>query len=277
MTGLAVVTGCSTGIGRATAELLHEKGYDVVATMRNPDMGKDLPCRVEALDVDSDESVSELFASLGPVDVLVNNAGIPGPGPCEEVPVEEIKQVFETNFYGAVRCTQAVLPSMRARGTGAIVNVTSIAGRYAAPAQGAYNASKFALEGWTETLAGEVAEFGVRVVLIEPGVVITPIFGKVTEMPSGPYAAQGTRLITLLLGQFRNGTTAEQTAAVILESITTRDGRLRWVVGPDAEALERALRETTDEERIALSAIADDGAYWAELGRLLGPQLLPEA
>jgi NAD(P)-dependent dehydrogenase (short-subunit alcohol dehydrogenase family) len=192
------------------------------------------------------------------------------------VSVEEIKQVFETNFYGAIRCTQAVLPSMRERGTGIIVNVTSIAGRFAAPAQGAYNASKFALEGWTETLAGEVAGFGVRVVLIEPGVVITPIFGKVTDMPAGPYAAQGMRLITLLLGQFRNGTTPEQTGAVILESITTADRRLRWVVGPDAETLERALRETTDEERIALAAIADDDAYWAEVGRLLGPQLLPE-
>jgi NAD(P)-dependent dehydrogenase (short-subunit alcohol dehydrogenase family) len=277
MTSLAVVTGCSTGIGRSTAELLHEKGYDVVATMRNPDMGKDLPCRVEPLDVNDDASVAALFDRLGPVDVLVNNAGIPGPGPCEEVPVEEIKQVFETNFFGAIRCIQAVLPSMRERGAGAIVNVTSIAGRFAAPAQGAYNASKFALEGWTETLAGEVAGFGVRVVLIEPGVVITPIFGKVTEMPSGPYAAHGMRLITLLLGQFRNGTTPAQTAEVILESITTAEGRLRWVVGPDAEVLEQALLDTTAEQRIAMAAIADDDAYWAEVGRLLGPQLLPQA
>ncbi|MEY2570392.1 MAG: hypothetical protein QOE63_742 [Acidimicrobiaceae bacterium] len=270
-----MVTGCSTGIGRSTAELLHAKGYDVVATMRNPDMGADLPCRVEALDVDDDASVAALFGQLGPVDVLVNNAGVVGPGPCEEAPLSLLRSVFETNFFGAVRCAQAALPGMRTRGHGCIVNVTSMAGRFAAAGQGAYNASKFALEGWTETLAAEVAQFGVRVVLIEPGVVITPIFGKVTEMPSGPYAHQGMRLISLLLGQFRNGTTPEQAAAIIHESVVTDAPRLRWVVGPDAVLLERCLGETTAEQRIALAAIPDDDTYWAELGRLFGPELLP--
>jgi len=275
MAELAVVTGCSTGIGRSTAELLHAKGYDVVATMRNTDMGAELPCRVEALDVDDDASVAALFDQLGPVDVLVNNAGVPGPGSCEEAPLDLVHGVFETNFFGAVRCLQAVLPGMRTRGKGCVVNVTSIAGRFAAAGQGAYNASKFALEGWTETLAAEVAQFGVRVVLIEPGVVITPIFGKVTEMPSGPYAHQGMRLISLLLGQFRNGTTPEQTAEVIHESMTTATPRLRWTVGPDAALLERKLGETTADERIALSAVPDDDAYWAELERLFGPELRP--
>lgn len=174
---VAVVTGCSTGIGFATAAALARLGHEVIAGMRNPSgapelaqlaTAEKLPITVIRMDVDSDESVRSsfqtVFAEKGRIDVLVNNAGIVRGGPVEELEIEEFHKVMETNFFGALRCTQAVLSKMREQRSGHIVNVSSLAGRVAVAGQGAYAASKWALEAATEILAQEVwrLEFGWR-------------------------------------------------------------------------------------------------------------------
>jgi NAD(P)-dependent dehydrogenase (short-subunit alcohol dehydrogenase family) len=141
--------------------------------------------------------------------------------------------------------------------------------------QGAYTASKFALEGWTETLAYEVAPFGIRVVLIEPGVVITPIFEKEYPPASPLYEAQGNRLLNLLLSNTRHGTMPEHAAAVILEAATSDEDRLRWTVGPDAEQLLERHFATSDADRLAAHRETDDEAYWAAMTKIYGPEVMP--
>src|SRR5262249_22965898 len=183
---IAVVTGTSTGIGFATALRLARQGYRVFAGMRNLAKADPLraaaarlPVEIVELDVTSPASVGRTFETIaahGPVDVLVNNAGIGGATPLELTPEDEHRRMFETNYFGAIRCIQAVLPAMRERRHGAIVNVTSIAGLVATPNQIAYSASKWALECAGEALAHEVRRFGVRVMNVTPGLVMTSIF-----------------------------------------------------------------------------------------------------
>ena len=176
--GTAFVTGTSTGIGFATAESLARAGHDVIATMRNPDRAPalaelarrdNLSIAVMPMDVDSDASVTgtigEVLATRGRIDVLVNNAGVGGAGSVEETRLATFRQVMETNYFGALRCLQAVLPGMRARKSGLIINVTSIAGRIASTGQPAYSASKFALGALSECLAAEVKGHGIRVAI----------------------------------------------------------------------------------------------------------------
>ena len=183
MARIAVVTGTSSGIGLATSLELARKGHRVFAGMRNPAKAgplreaaikESLPVEVIELDVTSQDSVARAFAAVraqGPVDVLVNNAGIGGATPLEFVPEVEHRQIFETNYFGAIRCIQAVLPEMRERRAGAIVNISSMSGRLATPNQIPYSASKWALESAGEALAVEVRRFGIRVVNVEPGVI----------------------------------------------------------------------------------------------------------
>src|SRR5436853_208598 len=186
----AIITGCSTGIGRATAIELTARGYDVVATARRKDTLDDLKVsRTLELDVDSDASVAAAAGAVGPVDVLVNNAGFGVEGAIETVPLAEVRRMFETNVFGAARMIQAFVPSMRERGTGAVVNVTSTAGIAAPPLGGYYAASKFALEALSEALHLEVGHFGVRVLVIEPGVIETQFGANVLDHRNepGPY------------------------------------------------------------------------------------------
>jgi NAD(P)-dependent dehydrogenase (short-subunit alcohol dehydrogenase family) len=167
-----LITGCSTGFGREAAIELARRGHQVVATARRPETLVDLDVSSRlTLDVDSDESVSEAVAQAGEIDALVNNAGWSAHGPIEKVPLPEVRRMFETNFFGAARMIQAIAPKMRARKRGVIVNVSSMAGRVAAPLMGFYAASKFALEGLSEALQFELGHFGIRVVVIEPGFV----------------------------------------------------------------------------------------------------------
>ena len=188
---VALVTGTSTGIGLATAAALGRAGHNVYATMRNPERAPELfqlagaeklPIKILTMDVDNDASVSravgEVLADVGRVDVLVNNAGVQGSGPIEEIPLAEFRRVMETNYFGVLRCIQAVLPGMRKQRDGHIVNVSTIGGRIAGLSQGPYCGSKFALEAVSEILAGEVKAFGIRVAIVEPGVTETPIFAK---------------------------------------------------------------------------------------------------
>ena len=159
--GRALITGCSSGFGRATAIELKARGHEVVATARRPETLDDLDVDARlALDVTDDASVAAAVAAAGQVDALVNNAGINVAGPVEKVPVDEVRRLFETNVFGALRMTQAVLPQMRARRGGTIVNVSSINGRVAQPLAGFYAATKFALEAMSEALHFEAGHFG---------------------------------------------------------------------------------------------------------------------
>lgn len=185
-----LITGTSKGIGYDAALQLARAGYDVIATMRNPD-GSDLgasaeaaslPVTIRQLDVDDDLSVAEVFSEFGDVDILVNNAGILSCEAIEDESLQKFRAVMETNFFGAVKCCKAVVPAMRKRGSGCIINITSVAGLAAFAPDAAYSASKFALEAFTEILAQEVNAFGVRVALVEPGIITTPM--TTTALPA---------------------------------------------------------------------------------------------
>jgi len=189
--GIALVTGTSSGIGFATAVSLARRGHTVVATMRNVQAATDLlkvvqseklPVKVAALDVTDDASVeraiSQVLVEHGAIDILVNNAGIGSGGSVEELPLSAFREVMETNFFGGLRCLKAVVPSMRKRRQGLIINITSIAGRMAMAPAAAYASSKWAFEALSECLAQEMKAFNVRVAIIEPGVIAAPIFTK---------------------------------------------------------------------------------------------------
>src|SRR5262245_25132486 len=247
---IAVVTGTSTGIGFATSLRLARHGFHVFAGMRNLAKADplhaaaaeaNLPIETVPLDVTSTESVSRAFAMVaerGPVGVLVNNAGIGGASPLELTPEDEHHLMFETNYFGAIRCIQAVLPGMRERRCGAIVNVTSVVGIVATPNQVPYSASKWALECVGEALAGELFRFGVRVVNVEPGVIMTNIFENSAEstryVKTSPYQPVMRRNGKLYSAGFRVAAQPQQVADAILESITTPHYKLRWPVGGDA-------------------------------------------
>ena len=274
---IAVVTGTSTGIGYATALHLTANGYRVFAGMRNlakagplrEDARKaDLPVEVIELDVTSSDSVDRAFAQVaarGPVEVLVNNAGIGGATPLELVPEDEHRAMFETNYFGAIRCIQAVLPGMRERRRGAIVNVTSIAGLIATANQAPYSASKFALECAGEALAIEVRRFGIRVVNVEPGVIMTKIFENSAAATrydkTSPYKQTMRRNGKLFTAGFRAAAQPEEVARTILEAITTPSYKLRWPVGADALGLAAGRPKLSDEQFIALGDELDDDEY----------------
>jgi NAD(P)-dependent dehydrogenase (short-subunit alcohol dehydrogenase family) len=286
---IAVVTGTSTGIGFATALHLARNGYRVFAGMRN--LAKagpleeaaaehDLSLEVIRLDVTEADSVAEAFEAVrghGPVDVLINNAGIGGATPLELTPESEHRQMFETNYFGAVRCIQEVLPTMRERGRGAIVNVTSMEGRMAVPNQIPYSASKWALEAVGEALAHEVARFGVRVVNVEPGVIMTSIFENSAETTrydkTSPYKQIMRRNGKMFAAGFRIGTPPERVAETILEAINTDDYRLRWPVGEDAEGMLKGRAAITDEAWVAMGEDLTDEEYNGNYRRWFGIEL----
>jgi short-subunit dehydrogenase len=247
----ALVTGCSSGIGRATAVELTKRGFDVVATARRPKSIDDLDVAATlALDVDSADSVAAAVAAAGPIDALVNNAGFGVMGPAERVPLAEVEKMFQTNCFGVFRMVQAVLPQMRERGSGTIVNVTSLAGRVAPPLDAYYSASKFAVEGFTEALHYEVGHFGIRVVLVEPGVIETR-FGDnarhfaMEEPPYDEMVAQWDHARGKLPGA-DDAPGAELVAAAIADAIEAKEYRLRHPVGSDAELVTTVRAELDD-------------------------------
>lgn len=274
---VAVVTGTSTGIGLTTSLHMARNGYQVFAGMRNlakaeslqqAAAAESLPIEVVSLDICDSDSVASAFAAVaevGAVDVLVNNAGIGGASPLELTPLAEHKQMFETNYFGAVRCIQAVLPDMRERGSGCIVNITSAVGLQATPNQIAYSASKWALECLGEALAHEMYRFGVRVVNIEPGVIMTSIFENSTEQTrydkQSPYQPLMRRNGKVFGAGFKRAVQADIVAETILEAITTDDFQLRWPVGADAEGLMAARHVLSSEEWVRMGADLSDQEY----------------
>jgi len=268
---VAVVTGSSSGIGFETSLLLAKNGFFTYATMRNLDksnkiidlkLKEKLPLEVLELDVTDDKSVKEAIEMIaneqGTVNVLVNNAGYALVGPLEELSIQEFKEQFETNVFGAIRVTQAVLPIMRKQRHGTIVNISSIAGRIGFPLTSAYVSSKFALEGLSESMAYEIDQFGITVILIEPGVIKTNFdhnlkLGKkvsTTNDRNSPYADITEKRIAGFKPRFENGLPAIEVAKVILKAIRSRNvpSESRYLVGNDAFKLMEIRNNKSDKE-----------------------------
>jgi NAD(P)-dependent dehydrogenase (short-subunit alcohol dehydrogenase family) len=289
-TPVSVVTGANSGIGRATAIHLASQGHDVYGTVRATAKTDKLQAMAEqagvevhlvALDVADDDSVRDGFTRIldaaGRVDHLVNNAGVGGNAVAEECPSSLFLDVFNINVVGAARCTRAVLPQMRERGSGSIVNITSIAGRVAAIGQSPYSTSKFALEGLSEGLAQELAPFGIRVVIVEPGVTKSAIFAKNVDAPSstGAYDAHYRRMFQFYAAGLAAATDPFEVAAVIHHAITTPDPDLRYTVSWGGRELVEGRAEMADSEWVALGSITDDADYYRRFRELFGLDIAP--
>lgn len=275
---VSVVTGANSGIGRATAIHLAAQGHTVFGTVRSISkagkleaMAADAGVHVELveLDIADDDSVRAGFARIldatgGRVDVLVNNAGVGGNAVAEECPPSLYLDVMNVNLCGAVRCLQEVLPGMRERRRGAIVNITSIAGRIAALAQSPYVTSKWALEGLSEGLAQELAPFGIRVAIVEPGVTKSAIFAKNVDAPnqSGAYDAAYRRLFQFYMAGMAHATDPFEVAAVIHHAVTTDEPELRYAVSWGGRELVEGRARMSDQDWVALGAHEDDDEYY---------------
>jgi NAD(P)-dependent dehydrogenase (short-subunit alcohol dehydrogenase family) len=259
----ALITGCSTGgVGHALAQQLAGKGYRVLATVRNPAKAGDLQdqakkngwdLQILQLDVRDDKSVSSAIADAGEVDVLVNNAAFEVWGPLEEMTVDDFRDQYETNVFGPLRMVMALAPQMRNRGSGVIVNVSSVAGVTGAPLNGAYSSSKWALEAITETLHFELGHFGIRTHLIEPGGISTPFQSNQRRIGAGagkesPYKelVDEWSNVSERLGA-GGASTPDSVAAVIVEAIEVGD-KLRYPVGNDANMVIGARRAMSFEQ-----------------------------
>lgn len=285
-----LVTGTSKGIGYATALDLGRAGHTVYATMRNPDRApqlgeavakEKLPVKISVMDVNSDSSVAEAVAVIradgGQIDALVNNAGLGEMGAIEEVPIETFRAIMQTNYFGALRCIKAVLPIMRERGSGCIVNVTSIAGRIAASPEGAYSASKFALEALSEMLAQEVKQFGIRVAIVEPGIIDTDMARHIEEPVNGTRYMQVKRFSGLFQASFASPVDRSpvQVAKKIREIIESGTWQLRHPVGPDATPFLEWRKNLTDEQWVEWGAL-DDKAWYERVQREFGLDARPK-
>jgi NAD(P)-dependent dehydrogenase (short-subunit alcohol dehydrogenase family) len=272
-----LITGCSKGIGLETALAFARAGHQVHATMRNPSQSpaladtaarEKLPITVSTMDVDSDASVSNAIAAIqksGPIDVLVNNAGIEGVGPVEEFPLAKFRAIMETNYFGALRCIQAVVPQMRQRKSGTIINVSSVAGRICNPPLVSYCASKWALEALSEGLAGELKTFNVRVAIVEPGIIDTAMAQRIGDpAPGSPYG-QTARFSALFSKSLEHPVPPSLVAEKILEVAQSESWQLRHPVGPDAAGFLEWRKGMSDEEWIEMNA-GDDATFFAKLG-----------
>jgi short-subunit dehydrogenase len=233
-----LVTGVTSGIGREIAQLLAERGARVFGTVRDPKSAKPVPgVEIIRLDVTDDDSVSEAVQTVvrkaGPIHIVVNNAGYVLTGALEETSIAEARQQFETNFFGVLRVTNAVLPGMRQAGYGRVVNISSVVGFLPAPYMGIYTASKHALEGYTETLDHEVREFGVRAVLVEPAYTKSKISQneKAAQTALQEYALQRQRMKEALQKGLEHGDEPRMVAEAVYRALTAKSPRLRHPVG----------------------------------------------
>lgn len=269
-----LVTGTSSGIGLDTALVLGRAGHAVYATMRNLDRGlylretiekEKLQVSILAMDVDSDESVAATVSTVrsqaGFVDVLVNNAGVECSGSIEELSLEDFRATMETNYFGALRCIRALLPEMRRRRSGCIINVSSIAGRIAASPHAPYAASKFALEALSEALAQEGKPFNIRVAIVEPGLIDTPMARRIAAPPGESHYPQGRRFAGLFKASLEKPTPPSLVAETIREIIENGTWQLRHPAGPDAIPFLGWRASMTDEEWITWGALDDEAWY----------------
>jgi len=259
---VAIVTGSSSGIGYATSLMLARKGFYTYASARNIDKSaslqsianaESLPLKLIQLDVTDDSSAKDALEKIvlerGRIDVLVNNAGYALFGAFEDLSLDEIKAQFETNFFGVIRVTQHVLPIMRKQGGGVIVNVSSINGLIAFPVISAYVSTKFAIEGLSESIAYELEPFGIKVILIEPGVIGSnfmkgSVLPKKALDPKSPYSelVQKVSVKTNSQHEDKNATQPQEVANTIIQAISTEKPEFRYVVGNDAVGLLEARK-----------------------------------
>lgn len=252
---VVLITGTSSGFGKATAEHLAKRGYRVFGTSRQPAAAGGCAYETLRMDVDDDESVQEgvrlVLERAGRIDVVVNNAGIGYGGSVEDTSLAEARAHLETNFFGAVRVCRAVLPAMRAQGSGKIINISSIAGAIGIPFQAFYSASKFALEGFSEALRLEVRPFGIHVVLIEPGDARTGFTAHrrrtAASLENPAYKGPCERALAVMEADERNGFPPERLAQVVERIIVARRPRARYVVAPAAQAAALALKKVLPE------------------------------
>jgi NAD(P)-dependent dehydrogenase (short-subunit alcohol dehydrogenase family) len=280
-----LITGASKGIGYETALVLARAGHEVVAAMRRPqdcDLGKlasreGLPITTAELDVDNDASVARLFnAEAAKLDVLVNNAGIYSINAVEDEYIGRFQQVMNTNFFGAVRCIKAVAPSMRQRRAGLIINVTSIAGRIVGMASGAYSASKHALEAVSEALAQEMSAFGVRVAVVEPGIIATPMtVQNLPKVASGSAYPHGERMRAFYAATADSGPAPTVVADTIADIISGKITQFRTPSGPDALPFLQLRQSMSDEAWIGMSDTLDDDVYFDRFLAVSGMDLRP--
>ena len=256
-----LITGCSTGIGRATAEHLADDGWNVHATARRPDSIEDLArrgCNTHALDVTDEGSMRNAVEEVekdGPIGALINNAGYSQSGAIETLPMDSVRRQFETNVFGLIRMCQLVLPGMRDAGSGRIVNLSSMGGKLTFPGGGVYHATKHAVEALSDALRFEVGEFGVDVVVIEPGLIATE-FGEtasasMADIEHGPYAKFNATVAKVTANAYtgpmaRLGAGPEAVAGKIARALTARRPATRYKVTPSAKMVMGMRRVMTD-------------------------------
>ena len=267
MAKVAVVTGSSSGIGYETSLLLARNQITTYATMRNLSKGNGLresaskekiPLRVAQLDVNNDSSVDNTIDDIvrenGRIDILVNNAGYDLFGSLEELSLEEIKQQFETNVFGVIRATKAVIPKMRKQCNGTIVNISSVGGRIGLiPFNTAYHASKFAIEGFTESLRQELAEFNINIILIEPGFISSSFMDNIKtakgfDSNKSPYAKTVQQVFQGFQPMITSSSHPTEVAHTILNAVNSTSPELRYPVGKDAESIFKARTELSDRK-----------------------------
>jgi len=267
ITRVAVVTGSSSGIGFETSLMLARNGFQTYATMRDPEKGENiksiatkenLPIYIEQLDVTDNKSVTNAIQAIvskaDRIDVLVNNAGYALTGAFEDLAIEEIKAQYETNLFGLIRTTQAVLPIMRKQKSGVIVNISSGAGRFGYAGASAYISTKFAVEGLSESMSYELEPFGIKVILVEPGVIRTNIangmvVAKKSQNPDSPYFQIMQKMSTSFEHMLENASSPDLVAKVVLQSVTSENPSLsRYLAGKDVESWIEAKRNMSDDE-----------------------------
>jgi len=264
MEKVALVTGSSSGIGFETALALARENYFTYASMRNTDKAgkiqeiakkENLNLEVIELDVDKEESIKSAVKKIqeqkGRIDVLVNNAGYGLFGCVEDITIDDLKAQFETNFFGIVRLIQEIAPIMRKMGSGIIVNVSSVAGRIGFPGTPAYISSKFALEGLSECMRYELSPFGIKTIIIEPGVIKTDFFSsmKVAKgKPDSPYKEITEKVMNGVKMMSEMGTMPDEVAKTIIKAIQTEEPLPRYIVGTDASMFLEAKKMKTDIE-----------------------------
>jgi NAD(P)-dependent dehydrogenase (short-subunit alcohol dehydrogenase family) len=265
-----IITGTSKGIGLETALAFARGGYQVFATMRNPDAADEframiatesLPIKIMTMDVNSDTSVNAcmqaIYEQTETVEVLVNNAGIALLGSIEEMDLSVFKEVMETNYFGALRCTKAVIPQMRASRQGCIINISSVAGKIANTPFCAYAPSKFALEAVSEVLAQELKQHNIRVAIVQPGIIDTEMAQAIKPVETSSYS-QVNRFGRLFQASLKNPAPSSLVADKILEIAEGSSTQLRYPVGPDSIPFFGWRASMTDEQWVDFNAVGDE-------------------
>jgi NAD(P)-dependent dehydrogenase (short-subunit alcohol dehydrogenase family) len=263
---VAVVTGSSSGIGREISLMLARKGFATYATMRNLAKGSELkdiadkeklPLKIVQLDVTDDSSVNgaiqTIFDESNRIDVLVNNAGYGLTGALEDLSIDEIKSQYETNVFGLVRTTQSVIPIMRKQNAGTIVNISSGLGRFGIATTSAYVSSKFAVEGLSESMSYELEPFGIRTIIIEPGVIKTNFFNsavlaKKSQGTQSPYIQLMKSMESGMAKLIENAADPAYVAKVVVDAIMDEKSKLRYLAGKDVEQIMGVKNKMSDED-----------------------------